>query len=955
MTQVDASRGQTTEAKQPGLIRIGRAEGNGIALPNDLRVALYHAELRRQADGSYELVDLGSPNGSFVNHERVKRRRLADGDVVSIGRHVFRFDAGVLAPEQDTLQPSFEAAGLAVELPGGRLILDEVDFHLEPSSLLAVVGPSGCGKTTLLNALTGFRPADSGTVFYGGRSLYEAYEDLRFRIGYVPQENILHDQLTVKQALRFAADLRFSPDVDRATRDQRIAQVIEEMDLAERADVRISNLSGGQRKRVNVALELLTQPSLLFLDEPTSGLDPGNEREMMELLRSLAADGRVVIVVTHSSQSLDLCDRVLFMAPGGKVAYFGPPKEALSYFEKGLPEGGYAAAFTALEEAEDVDWKERFRASPLYAQYIRRTASGTEQREREARQPLPPPPQLSFLRQLRILARRQLALILAEPRALLVLALQAPLLGLLYYTVFGPNSLSTKHGDNATLIVWLLAVGATWLGVANSITEVVKERAVYRRERSVGLSIGPYLGSKVLFYGVLAAAQACVLVAVGLARQPVPPGDRGGFARVLAPFKLVHGDFHKGSVFGSELFELMVAIALTGVAAVALGLFISTVVKSSNQALGILPLVLAVQVVLSLPLFQGAFATQLGKVTSARWGTDAAASTVSLNVLRIPFQLAFVQGRRDVQYDLDYLKYIQPPEPGEVPHTKTPPTYKPPRRVDIVRALHGKQRWDHRPGAWWTSVLAIGVLLIVPLAGAWFALRRRDLRVLAERPRVPHARRGLTGWRELPAVLKAAVARLTTRGAASTQLKPVSALFTPRHVLFVVVAGALVGTGIASAVVRGGHGRAVPFPTADERVLLTFVPRDVRASCFRPSSPDPKSARARVSCTAPTDANVSVAYYLFPTAATMEGWYGERVRVSGVPPGSGGCAETRFRGEDTFSIGGRVGVAGHVLCYAVGAPEVDWTNTAHLVGADAVDRSGDANAVLKQWGCCLGG
>ena len=233
-------------------------------------------------------------------------------------------------------------------LAGARALLDQVSFPLAAGDFLAVLGPTGAGKTTLLRALTGNHPADRGSVLYNGRDVYAAYAELRNRIGYVPQDDILHPQLTVRSALGYAARLRFPPDVSAADRRRRVDEVMAELGLTERANLQVAKLSGGQRKRTSVAIELLTKPSLLFLDEPTSGLDPGYEKSVMELLRSLADGGRTVITVTHSIQSLDLCDRILFLAPGGQTAYFGPSGSALQFF--GL--GQYAEVFQYLDRAE---------------------------------------------------------------------------------------------------------------------------------------------------------------------------------------------------------------------------------------------------------------------------------------------------------------------------------------------------------------------------------------------------------------------------------------------------------------------------------------------------------------------------------------------------------------------------------------------------------------------------
>ena len=293
----DAQTPATQEVTTPGVVRIGRAPDNTVVL-DDLLVSRYHAQLRLGQPA--ELVDLSSANGTFVNGHKVERALVGPGDTIGIGQHSFRVTPRGLeeAPVRDEVR--FAAAGLRVRTSKGAVILDGIDLAVGDRGFLAVVGPSGTGKSTLLNALTGVRPADSGTVQYEGRDLYAEYDDLRSRLGVVPQDDVVHPLLTVRQALRYAAELRFPREVSRAEREARVEEVIEELHLTFRADVQVKVLSGGQRKRVSVALELLTKPPLLFLDEPTSGLDPGLERDLMELFRRLADEGRTVIVVTHS-------------------------------------------------------------------------------------------------------------------------------------------------------------------------------------------------------------------------------------------------------------------------------------------------------------------------------------------------------------------------------------------------------------------------------------------------------------------------------------------------------------------------------------------------------------------------------------------------------------------------------------------------------------------------------
>ena len=346
-------------------LRIGRIPDNDLVIP-DLDVSRHHAELRKSPAGSYEIVDLGSHNGTYVNGRRVSSAVIGEADIVSIGRSTFRLAGGELRQYVDDGVISFNAQDLVVKVGGGKILLNHVTFPIPEKSLVGVIGPSGAGKSTLLGALTGMRPADTGTVLYDNRDLYRNYAELRYRIGLVPQESVLHTQLTARRALQYSAELRFPADTSAHERDARVDEVMGELGLTKHANTRADRLSGGQLKRVNVAQELLTKPSLLFLDEPTSGLDPGLDKSVMEQMRDLAHEGRTVIVVTHSVANLDTCDRLLVLVPGGKIAYYGPPDEGLKYF--GLT--GWAEVFQAFEAYPDRDWAAEYAASPAHAQYV---------------------------------------------------------------------------------------------------------------------------------------------------------------------------------------------------------------------------------------------------------------------------------------------------------------------------------------------------------------------------------------------------------------------------------------------------------------------------------------------------------------------------------------------------------------------------------------------------------
>jgi ABC-type multidrug transport system ATPase subunit len=688
-------------------VTIGRAPENTIVLA-DLTVSANHAVLERASDGSYLITDLNSSNGTFVNGLRVvQRARVDEGSVISLGRHLLRFTRGTLEEYVESGQAYLEALNLTVTTEEGRVILSDVSFSLGPSSLLAIVGPSGAGKSTLTNALNGFRPASSGSVLYGGRDLYRHYDDIRQRIGFVPQDDILHPLLTVRRALEYAAELRFPTDTSKQERTQRIVEVLDELDLTERATTQIAKLSGGQRKRVSVALELLTKPSLLFLDEPTSGLDPGNERQVMALLQDLAKGGRTVIVVTHSTQSLHLCDRVLFMAPGGKVGFYGPPAEAIGFFKSEGAGDAYADVFSSLEERTDVDWGAGFRQSPQYQEFVGKPLEARAQtRVQDASRPAPPPRRQSWWKQFSILTRRYLRLIVADRRYLLLLILQAPVIGLLLFVMFDKGRLGVAHGAEALIIILTLVLAATWLGILNAVQEIVKELPIYRRERATGLSISAYLSSKVAVLGTFTIIQAIVMVGIGLAKQDV-------FRHVEDPtFLVADAPGATGVVFTNPKTEIIVGVALTGLAAMGLGLLVSAMSKTPEKALTIVPVLIVPQLVLSGGFFPvtAPVVGQLSLLTSAQWGMSTTSSTVDMNLTR--GRLIFIAA---LAKHADLIN-------------TNPPLFRRLVRQEFQRQQIGL--WKHQKSTWFLDAFMLLLLTGGSLFGAYYVLRRRDLRSL---------------------------------------------------------------------------------------------------------------------------------------------------------------------------------------------------------------------------------
>ncbi|KMS73929.1 ABC transporter ATPase [Streptomyces viridochromogenes] len=587
-------------------VRIGRAADNDLVV-EDLTVSRRHAELRALPDGTYEITDLGSHNGTYLNGSSVTSALVGPGDVLGIGHSAFCLVGDQMQEYVDTGEISLEVQDLAVAVDHGRrLLLDNVSFPVGEKCLLAVVGPSGAGKSTLLNALTGRRPADHGTVLYDGRDLYRDYAELRQRIGLVPRDDILHARLTARRALSYAAELRFPQDTAKAERLARVDEVLHELGLEQCADQPVHSLSGDRRKRAGVALELLTRPSLLFLDEPTSGLAPGMDRSVMQMLRGLADGGRTVIVVTDSLLSLDICDRLLVLAPGGRIAYYGPPGETLLFF--GFEH--WPQALEALEGDQERDWAGDYRASLFHRQYVA-DAAGQPRQPRTGPVLITRPPRPRGRRaQLGTLIRR-CAAVLGADRAFLAVVIALPLVtGVMARALAGGRLTQGK----ATSTLLILCVGGVLAGAANAVRELVRERVIYRRERAVGLSRSAYVLSKVVVLGTITVLQAVVLTLVALLGVDLDaPGGEG----VSMP----------------PLVEITVAVALLAVTAMMLGLVVSALVPKEEVTMPLLVLLALVQVVFCgalLKLDDVPGLEQLSWLVPSRWAFAAMAGTVDL-------------------------------------------------------------------------------------------------------------------------------------------------------------------------------------------------------------------------------------------------------------------------------------------------------------------------------------
>ena len=493
------------DLNQP-VIQLGRNPSNTIRLEHPTVSAL-HAEIHK-SNGNFELIDLESSNGTFVNGVRIKRRVLQRRDRISLGAMHFVFNGQQFEQQADGTRIRLVAQQLRAEardFQTGRTLrlLDDISLVLEPCEFVGLLGPSGAGKSTLMDALNGFRPAAQGKVLLNDRSLYEYLAVLRTLIGYLPQDDILHRSLTVRECLFYSARLRLPDDYADAEIRTRVNEVMRNLELSERAENCIHQLSGGQRKRVSLGIELLSKPSLLFVDEPTAGQDPRTEAKLMELFREIANKGATVVINTHLLGSFSLLDKVAVLVRG-KLAFFGPSQEMLPYFKAQRPQ----EVFDRLHEQTPEHWADTYRQSSLCQQYIN-DAIGQEPSPARSKVQLSPKElkvRHSGIRQFFTLLSRQLALKVKDKGNVAALLVPPALIAILVGAM--------KQGPNEPKALFMMVLVALWFGCSACVREIVDETAVYRRERQRDLKIGSYLASKLAYLVCVAGLQTGLFVGV---------------------------------------------------------------------------------------------------------------------------------------------------------------------------------------------------------------------------------------------------------------------------------------------------------------------------------------------------------------------------------------------------------------------------------------------------------
>jgi ABC-type multidrug transport system ATPase subunit/ABC-type multidrug transport system permease subunit len=567
------------------LLRIGRAPDNDVRL-EEPNVSWHHAQLR--SGNPPTLEDLGSRNGTRLDEALIDGpRRLMPGAVAGIGPFSLRVEGDELVVVDERGGQGLSAQGVSVSVPG-RTILQPTSLSIAPGEFVALIGASGSGKTTLLKALAGVRPPTAGQVVVGADPI-----DLRLtEVGYVPQSDVLHDRLTVRETLLYTARLRLPSDTSRPEVAAAAEEVLGELRLGEHAETRVNQLSGGQRKRVSCGVELIGKPTMLLLDEPTSGLDPPLERRLMMTLRRLAESGRGVVVVTHATSSLALCDTVAVMGEGGNLLFAGSPDEALEGFNVAAYDEIYGAAeLVEIPEPADV---------AATAQVPKRRLG-------------------SRLRSARSLPRQALALITRyartlgrDGRTIGALLGQAPVIGLLICLLYPADVLALPDAQptRSAQFVFLLVTASLWLGLIDSCREIVKERGIIIRELTVGVRIDAQLIAKSVVLFTLAILQCVLLIAV------------------VAMLRPLHEPVN-------VYFQLTGLLVLTSWSMIGVGLLVSTIARSVDQSTSVIPLLLIPQL-----LFGGALVAYermstvikiLSDLVVSRWAFAGAGNAIGMN------------------------------------------------------------------------------------------------------------------------------------------------------------------------------------------------------------------------------------------------------------------------------------------------------------------------------------
>lgn len=654
------------------VISIGRSESCDVVLAHHT-ISKAHASIERKSNGKFYLKDLGSLNGTFLNGMRITHEMpVTEKDFILIGRFVINLK-GKARNLSDEI--TVRAERIVKEFPNGYQGLKQTTFEIPSESLLAVMGPSGCGKSTLLKALCGDSPPTSGTVSLFGLELNSNYDFLKTQIGYVPQDDIVHRELTVDQSLYYSAKLRL-PNASNEAIKEKIDQVLQQLNITHIRSSLVGKISGGQRKRVSIAVEILTDPMVLFLDEPTSPLDPQTIEEFLGILRKLAKNGTTVIMVTHKPDDLEFMDSVIFMAEGGHIAYHDSVNDYKDYFGVKTTREVYAQ----LESPNADSW------------ITKRDRSGRGESTGAKSPSVKQVGKTNAFNQYRWLTLRYFNIKLNDRVNSFVMVAQAPIIAILVCVIF----------KNVTQAVpFLMAISAIWFGANNAAREIVSELPIYKRERMFNQGIFPYIFSKITVLGAFAALQAFLFTIIIVL-----------YYRESSPTSVAWND-------GMATFAWMLLLSL---AASMLGLLLSAVVSTTEKVMSIVPIVLIPQIMLAgvVAGIQNTFVEILSYFTLSRWGTEGFC-IVQGEVVSETIDVQMVDGTGVLNENTVPPEFIEPEFVLETKDT-------------IVNAVENLTQQFHESydsfgelkNTMRLDVLAVSILAFIFFIGIFIALKRKD-------------------------------------------------------------------------------------------------------------------------------------------------------------------------------------------------------------------------------------
>ena len=595
-------------------LTIGREQQNDIVLRHP-SVSRIHARILREQNEPL-IIDNGSTNGILINgKDLVKSQPLQEKDIIQIsGFQLIYANQGVYYKKSIggisiTTHHVEKTVGSGKEK---KKILQNVELEIKANEFVAIIGGSGAGKSTLMNVLNGFDQKYDGEVQINNIDMREHFQKIKGIVGYVPQEDIIYENLTLRKMLQYTAKLRMPGDTNAEEIDQRIAEVLQTLDLTEHQNTMIRKMSGGQKKRASIAVELLADPKLFFLDEPTSGLDPGTEKNLMISLRNLCkSQDRTIVMVTHTTQSLHLCDKVIFMGPGGRVCFAGNVEDAKRFFEN----DDLTEIYNIISK-NPAFWQNRFRSQSAEQPSWRRRPGNMNRFNR---------PKVPILRQLTTITGRYLELIWNDKRKLAILMLEPILIGALLFIVTGDHVFDVFNEDGGIAaqaysqtksIMFTLSCAAIWIGLFNSIQEICKERNILKREYMANLRLPVYMSSKVGVQMLLGLIQSILLTLTFLLLVQRFTGEEGVTLKQEEVETLFNGN--------GEMLEIILTVWITIIASMALGLIVSSIVRTGDKAMVVAPFLLIVQLLFSGILFELEKASKIiSYATVSKWSVDS--------------------------------------------------------------------------------------------------------------------------------------------------------------------------------------------------------------------------------------------------------------------------------------------------------------------------------------------